>query len=359
MLWMTYGSNWFIHFGAISKCLPKIGGRATCNMETGALDIRARGRRVELFPQFGMFRPTGGMGYAQALLENVQFFIGWRPYFNRVWPLSFDKRSFKAFCSANGVAVPRLWARSEDVEADVLIKRGVSSFSEGISGPYESAVVKSSGRALANGEFFEEFILGDIIKVWYWNAAPVCLEVVPMPTVTGDGTRTLRQLIKRIKIPHIECDWEACQAIGEYQGLSLDAVVPNGREVLVEFRYQSILHPVLPEFPNTNVLAKFADTPLMEQLRRSGEVFWRGIPDGLRQDTLFTVDGILDRTGTARFLEINSNPAAHPDVYQPMLEGLFAADAIGQTSRPPVPLLQPVPATGPVHPSDGGLACPR
>ena len=324
MLWMTYGTNWFLHFGAISKYLPKIGARATCNMETGALDIRARGRRVELFPQFGLFRPVGGVGYAQALIESAQFFVGWRPYYNRVWPLSFDKRTFKAFCSANGLAVPRLWTRPEDVEADVLIKRAVSSFSEGISGPYAAAAVKSSGRALANGEFFEEFIPGDIIKVWYWNAAPVCLEVLPMSTVTGDGTRTLRQLIRRIQIPYTGCDWQACQTIGEYQELSLDAVVPSGRQVLVDFRYQSILRPVLPEFPNTNVLAKFAGTPLMEQLSRSGEVFWHGIPEGVRQHTLFTVDGILDRNGTARFLEINSNPAAHPDVYPAMLEGLFA-----------------------------------
>jgi len=325
MIWMTYCSNWLMHFDAISNCLPRIGGRATCNMETGALDIRARGRRVELSAQFGLFKPTGGVGYAQQLSGNVVFFIGWRPYSNRVWPLSFDKRSFKAFCSANGVPVPRLWTRPEDVEADVLIKRAVSSFSEGISGPYTPAAVKSSGRALANGEFFEEFILGDILKVWYWNAAPVCLEVIPMPTVTGDGLRTLRQLIKRIKVPHVDCDWEECQAIGEYQGLSLDAVVPHGRRALVEFRYQSLLHPVATDFPNTNVLAKFAATPLMEQLCRSGEVFWRGIPERVRQNTLFTVDGILDGNGTARFLEINSNPAAHPDVYPAMLEELFAA----------------------------------
>jgi hypothetical protein len=327
MIWMTYGSNWFIHFGAVSECLAKLGGRATCNMETGALEIRARGRRMELFPQFGLFRPTGGVGYAQTLGESAMFFIGWRPYVNRVWPLSFDKRAFKAFCSANGVAVPRLWTRPEDVEADVLIKPAASSFSEGITGPYAPAVLKGSGRALANGEFFEEFIPGDILKVWYWNSVPVCLEVIPMPTVTGDGIRTLRQLIKRIKVPHVECDWQACQAVAEYQGLLLDAVVPEGQRVLVEFRYMSLLHPVATGFPNTNVLAKFAGTPLMEQLRRSGEVFWRGIPDGVRQNTLFTVDGILDCNGTARFLEINSNPASHPDVYPAMLEGLFGKPA--------------------------------
>ena len=143
-----------------------------------------------------------------------------------------------------------------------------------------------------------------------------------MPTVTGDGLRTLRQLIKRIKVPHVDCDWQECQAIAEYQGLSLDAVVPNGRRALVEFRYQSLLHPVATDFPNANVLAKFAGTPLMHQLRRGGEVFWRGIPEGVRQNTLFTVDGILDRTGVARFVEINSNPAVHPDAYLPMLEGL-------------------------------------
>jgi hypothetical protein len=357
MLWMTYGANWFIHFRAICECLPAIGGRATCNMETGTLDIRARGRRVELHPQFGLFRPTGGVGYSPALVESAQFFIGWRPYFNRVWPLSFDKRSFKAFCSANGVAVPRLWTRAEEVEAPVLIKRAVSSFSEGIRGPFAPAAVTSSGLTLTTGEFFEEFVPGDIIKVWYWNAAPVCLEVLPMPTVTGDGTRTLRQLVKRIAIPHIECDWQECQAIVEYQGLSVDAVVPEGREVFVDFRYRSILHPVATDFPNTNVLATFAATPLMDQLRRSGEVFWLGIPEAHRQNTLYTVDGILDRTGTARFLEINSNPAAHPDVYPAMLESLFAPDA--QHMRPPTTVLQSAPPSRPAQLWDGNLACPQ
>jgi len=319
---MSYGANWFIHFDAISKCLAKMGGRATCDMETGTLEIRARGRRIELFPQFVLFKPAGGVGYALKLVEAVHSFVGWRPYVNRTWRLSSDKRAFKTFCLENGVCVPRLWTRPEEVEADVLIKRGVSSFSEGIHGPYKPDALKRSGRTPTQGEFFEEFILGDIIKVSYWNAAPVCLDVLPMPTVTGDGARTLRQLIMRLKVAHIECDWQACQAIAEYQGLSLASVVPEGRRVLVEFRYQSLLHPVATDFPNTNVLAKFAGAPLMDQLRGSGEIFWRGIPEGVRQNTLFTVDGILDRNGTAHFVEINSNPALHPDVYGPMLEGL-------------------------------------
>lgn len=333
MYWMAYGTNWFIHFRAVSECLRRIGGRATCSMETGALDIRAHGRRVELLAQFGLFRP-GGIGYSQTLLETTSFFIGWRPYGNRVWPLSFDKRAFKAFCRGNGVAVPRQWSRAEDVEADVLIKRGVSSFSEGINGPYTQAAVRGSSRVLANGEFFEEFIAGDIIKVWYWNATPVCLEVFPMPTVTGDGTRTLRQLIRRVKVPHAEADWQALQTIAEYQGLALDEVVPQGRRVLVEFRYQSILHRVRPDFPNLNALASFAETPLMDQLRRGGEIFWRGIPEPTRQNTLFTVDGVLDRNGTACFVEMNSNPAVHPDAYAPMLDGLFEIGAEARTSGP-------------------------
>lgn len=340
MYWMAYGTNWFIHFRAVSECLRQIGGRAQCNMETGALDVRARGRRVELFPQFGLFH-SGGIGYSQTLLETTEFFVGWRPYVNRFWPLSYDKRAFKAFCRGNGVAVPRQWQRPEEIEADVLIKRGVSSFSEGINGPYTPEAIRRLGRVLANGEFFEEFIPGDIIKVWYWNTTPVSLEVLPMPTVVGDGTRLLRQLINRIKAPHANANWQAWQTIAEYQGLSLDSVVPKGRQVLVEFRYQSMLHPALPDFPNLNVLTKFAGTPLMEQLHESGEVFWRGIPAAQRQNTLFTVDGILGADGTARFVEINSNPTVHPDAYQPMLESLLTVHPAGRMRRSLPARLQP------------------
>lgn len=331
---MAYSTNWITHFRAVSQCLGRIGGRATCDMETGALEIRARGRKVQLLPQFVIFRPGGSIGFTQTLIEGVALFAGWRPYVNRVWPLSFDKRAFKAFCRSNGVAVPRQWSRSEDVEADVLIKRGVSSFSEGISGPYTREALRHSHPEPAEGEFFEEFIPGDIVKVWYWNATPVCLEVLPMPTVIGDGTRTLRQLINRIKVAHTDGDWSAWQATAEYQGFSLDAVVPSGRKILVEFRYRSVLHPVSPDFPNLNVLTQFANTPVMDQLQRSGEVFWRGIPEGIRQNTLFSVDGILDRAGTIRFVEINSNPSMHPDVYRPMLDGLFAVGATGRARQP-------------------------
>jgi hypothetical protein len=326
MLFAIYGTNWITHFRAVAACLPKIGGRAACNMETGALDIRARGRRVELLPQFGLFRQGGGLGYSQTLVETASFFVGWRPYVNRVWPLSFDKRAFKAFCRGNGVSVPRQWNQPEDVSADVLIKRGVSSFSEGIRGPYTPEGVKRQELSLANGEFLEEFIPGDIIKVWYWNNMPVSMEALPMPTVVGDGTRTLRLLIKRAKFPHFEGEWPVWQAVAEHQGLSLDASVPEGRRVRVEFRYQSLLHPVSLDFPNSNALPRYAGTPLAEQLRRSGEVFWRGIPEAVRQNTLYTVDGILDAHGTAHFLEINSNPAVHPDAYLPMLETLFAVN---------------------------------
>jgi hypothetical protein len=325
MLFAIYGTNWITHFRAVSACLPRIGGRAACNMETAALEIKARGRRVELFPQFGLFRQGGGLGYSQTLTETTSFFVGWRPYVNRVWPLSFDKRAFKAFCRDNGVSVPRQWNRPEDVDADVLIKRGVSSFSEGIKGPYTPEAVKRLDYALANGEFLEEFIPGDIIKVWYWNSTPVSLEALPMPTVTGDGIRTVRQLIRRSKLPHIEGEWPVWQAVAEHQGFSLDAVVPAGHQVRVEFRYQSLLHPVETDFPNSNALPKYAGTPLMNQLRRSGEVFWRGLPETVRQNTLYTVDGILDGQGTAHFLEINSNPTVHPDAYPPMFESLFAS----------------------------------
>lgn len=339
MIWLSYSTNWLVHFRAVSECLAKIGGRATCSMDTGALDVRARGRRVELFPQFGLFHP-GGMGYSPKLTPSTVFFVGWRPYVNRFWPLSFDKRAFKAFCRGNGVQTPRQWTRPEEVETDVLIKRGVSSFSEGLKGPYTPAAVRRMGRTPGDGEFFEEFITGEILKVSYWNTTPVCLEVVRMPTVTGDGAHTFRQLINLAKFPYVPGLWEEWQDICDYQGLSFDSVVPKGRRVLIDFRYHSRLHPGSADYTNENVLASFTGTPLMDQLRRSGQVFWRGIPEAVRQQTLFTVDGILDRNGTAHFVEINSNPAMHPDCYSPMFEDLFAAGATGQVRR----RTRPIPA---------------
>ena len=43
----------------------------------------------------------------------------------------------------------------------------------------------------------------------------------------------------------------------------------------------------------------------------------------MRVDTLITLDAVVDANDKVWFLEINSNPAVHPDAYPALLKGAF------------------------------------
>src|SRR5262249_13067684 len=160
-------------------------------------------------------------------------------------------------------------------------------------------------RHLQQTEYFEEFIHGDIVKIWYWNTVPVVLEVLPMPTVVGDGKRTLRKLIDAIRVPHMPGnDWPIWQGIAEFQGLTLDSIVPGGQRVLVDFRYLSALHPVPPDTRNLNLLSSYEGTPMLRQIRDAGPVFCTAIPTEIRPNTLYSIDAIADANQRLMFLEM-------------------------------------------------------
>ncbi len=329
---MNYSINFVVHMHALQQCLARFGGRASFSEDLGKLEVRAKGRSVQWHAQFG-HEKDNSFSYSQMLTAQSEAFVGWRPYVNRVWPLSVDKRAFKEFCTANGLPTPRRFLRAEEVSADVLVKRSMSSFGQGITGPFTPATVKSAGRALANGEFFEEFIDGESVKIWYWNDEPVCLEKLPLPRVEGDGRRTLRQLINRAKFPGAPAEWSIWEIIAAWQGLTLDSVVAAGRKVLVEFRYRSSLHPF--GFENLNCLSSYAGTPAMSLLREAGRAFGKQIPESIRQNTLYTADAMADASGAFHFLELNCNPVAHPDTYLPMFTSLFGEGAATRDLEPP------------------------
>jgi hypothetical protein len=87
---------------------------------------------------------------------------------------------------------------------------------------------------------------------------------------------------------------------------------------------------------------------LQEQLEEAGRILWKEIPDPMRQDTVYTVDAILDSRDCLWFLEMNSNPQVHPDVYLPMLRNLFsrvpapakAIDPPSDAAPPAIPQMQ-------------------
>jgi hypothetical protein len=319
---MQHGVNLLAHIRAINECLPAIGGRAELNLETLRLQIKARGKRVELDPQF-IFIHQNALAFTPQWLPQTTDFSGWRAYFNRVWPLAIEKLKFKAFCQAQSIRTPHMWARPQDVTTNALLKRSRSSFSMGMSGPLTPAMIGAARYSLNEGDFFEQFISGLIAKVWYWNELPVCLDVLSMPNVVGDGVLQLRQLIDRIRLPPIPPEWSMWEAVARFQGVTLESVIPAGQKVLVDFRYLSAANPFV--LMNRNVIGKYAGSALLAELGQVGRLFWQGIPENCRDNVIYSIDGIIDDEQRMWYLEMNCNPIVHPDLYAPMLSSLLAA----------------------------------
>lgn len=347
---MSFNMNMVAHMRAISDCLPKFHARTELKFGNFLLEVRARGRYYELIPQYAILQGSRVI-YTPALKSDVTHFIGWRPYFNRQWDLSNDKLAFKQYCRNNGLRVPRLFMQPADVVSDVIIKRRRSSFGEGIEGPFRREEANAMQRTLADGMYFEEFVIGEIAKIWYWDEKPVCVETKRMVPLAGDGDKTLRELVNAAKSSFVPVEWEPVEAMARYQGVSLDTVIPTDHVVLSDFRYLSSLHP--STLHNGNIIHKLRGTPALEQMEKAGPVFWRGIPAEIRQHTLYTIDAIIDPSQQVWFLEMNSNPVVHPDSYMAMFEGLFGpAQAPAAPSAQSAVLMPPVP-TPPAKASGG------
>ena len=121
--------------------------------------------------------------------------------------------------------------------------------------------------ALSEGEYCEQFIVGQLMKAWFWNDELVVAELVDMPTVVGDGLRTLRQLISSKLAP--TDDWPSdLEHLAAVQGLSLDAVVPANRKALADYRYMSALNPATRI--DHNVRQQIKGSELESQLLHAG-----------------------------------------------------------------------------------------
>jgi hypothetical protein len=321
---MLFDMNFFSHYRAVAQCLGELGVQAKVDYGTLQLLVRGSGREVQLLPQF-VCRRESGIAYTPGLSTEARGFIGWRPYFNRVWPHAIDKLLFKQFCADNALRTPRHYTEPAAIERAVIVKRSRSSFGQGLTGPISLAQLAASKHPVTPGDYFEEFIEGEIAKIWYWNETPVALEILQMPSVTGDGRSTLRKLIETKKtffFMHGRFNFDVAATIAEYQGLTLDSVVPEGKRVLTDFRYQSPLHHEASD--KQNALIEYADRASLAQIKAAGRQFCSAIPENIRANTLYTIDAMIDREDTVWYLEMNCNPMVHVDAYRPMLTSLLA-----------------------------------
>jgi hypothetical protein len=237
---------------------------------------------------------------------------------------------------------------------DYLVKHANSSFGMGMSGPFRTYDPRNlAAHASKEHGYYEAFVSGQIVKALYWDDRLVALDVKAPPSVTGDGKRSVRELMAAIVRPNVPQDeWQAYAEVAAYQGLSLDSVPARHQVVLVDFRYGTYAEPVT--LHNLNELRRSLDSPLIRQMRELGPPLWQGIPEDLRDCALYSVDAILDPQDRVWLLEMNCNPGCHPDCYEAMFVTLFGAPEA--TAPAPAPPQSALPSYGAAaHPSVAAL----
>ena len=299
-----------------------------------------------LYPQFSKTRDTGSRFYHALLEKESDRFAGWRPYLPIFIDGFNDKLYFKQYLLAAGCLTPDY---SESTTADlvgVIIKNRQSAFSENIKGPFAAA--SECPLHPEQGEYYEQFIAGEIVKIWYGNAKPICIELASMPAVLGDGQqsigeliialsaskgyenpqdRLLKQLIRDQAAYKDDPRYEGArvtlnriQQVLLYSGYTLDDVLDKQQRQIIDFRY-------VHRFPRNNAVhwldrCELDVTPYRDQLEYTGAVIATLLEQPSCSLLFYTVDAILDDSQQLWILEANSNPMMHPFVYEDMLHYL-------------------------------------
>lgn len=322
---MSYLHTYFNHTQAVEDAARPLGVKATVDLSDGSLQL-VDGQRTESWRAKYLATLDGRTVYLPARGPGVIGFAGWMPYPLRQWRTAVDKIAFKRCAIAAGVDTPAACFDPEQIGGPFLIKHAGGSFGEGIRGPFLAHEPGNPQHRLADGEYYENFVVGHIAKAWCWGDHCVALHLDAPSIVTGDGQSTLRALVQALPNSRQgEHDWALVGRLAEYCGItSLDAVLPKGKEVLVEFRYES-RYQVTARDGNPNRMPSLRDHDLGRQFSHAAKVFSGSIsPEPALRQSFFTLDAMIDPEGRASFLEMNCNPLVHPDLYAPMLTTYFA-----------------------------------
>lgn len=292
--------------------------------------LRRDGRFRVLLPQF-LARDANRPRYVAAFTDEATHFAGWWPAFGNRWPASTDKLVFKRAAAALGLPVPEHALDDREELRDVVVKRSTGSFGLQVHGPYRS----SRERALnvAEGEFYERFVDGELLKVWFTDDRPIGAEVDPMPTVVGDGRSTLRALagarLAGVAPGRMDVVLDRVATVLAFDSFTLDDILPPGRRQRVEFRYGTDL--MLRA--DRRILDLRGDTSdEWAALRAAAPLLHSLVPAAIPRPVQFVVDAVRDVSGRIVLLEMNSNPMVNPLAYDGLVSQ-FAADA-GHAARP-------------------------
>lgn len=314
---MSYILNSLQHLRAVRRWADTQGVQMHLSARNWSLTL-TRGQVVQrLAPRFVVQR-EGRLCYVRSFEEDGSF-AGWHQPDQVGWTLARDKIAFKRQASAMGLRVPSGWNTAQALAKDFVLKRRDGSFGAEVHGPYRAASWQFS-ESLEEGGYYEQFISGRSAKAWCWNGHVAALELIEPPYLIGDGLRNLHLLGAQRGNVGRALPLEKAVNMLSWQGLTVESVPDDGQKVLLDFKYATPFDS--PAFENRNVWPD-QEEKIKYQFARAAALLKTCLPVSLRGRELFTLDAVLDDQDRAWFLEMNSHPMIHPDVYEPMLATLM------------------------------------
>lgn len=313
------------HVRWLRRAAKAHGAEVLVELDSMRAFVRHAGRHWVMHPQF-LTTIEGRPRYIAVFSDAATHFAGWKPYPHNGWPASKDKLVFKRAARQLGLAVPDTALDDAGEWRDVVVKRAVGSFGEHVHGPYRSSTERPL--KVAEGEFYEKFIEGENLKVWYWGSQVIGMERDSVASVVGDGASSIRELIDRhlaqvLRFTEAKLDRLLSRSTDllRFDGLDMDHVLRAGQVQRVEFRYGSDL---MKRDDREVVDLQHDTSPQWEALRAAGPLLRRMIPDDVPSPTMFAIDAVRTPDGRIFLLEMNSNPIVNPLAYDAMLASLVA-----------------------------------
>jgi hypothetical protein len=315
MLEQSFRRNYLQHTLAVSTWMQQHDARGGIDPRNLGMEISQGERAVRFYPQFTIER-HGQLAFVPKLQPGVSGFVGWLPQPGKAWKEAGDKLAFKTFARSHGLRTPLCGGPGTLPACDYLVKKASSTLGRDLYGPFPA----SRAAEIPPGHFWEQFVRGRVVKAWYWDGELAVVEIVRMPTVTGDGQRTLAELALLVLGPVVAVTPLPAELLA-LQGVSLHAVPQAGQTIELEYRYISSFNP--SNHVDQNAREVVRGTAVEEQLVRAGRVCLRALPQQRRPNTAFSIDGVLDAHDRLWLLEVNCNPLLHPAFYESMLDALF------------------------------------
>lgn len=311
--------DFLVHYHEIKTMLTLLQATHTLEPDTLAVHIKFKNERAILYPLFGSVRQKKRY-YSSDLNEFVCEFAGWRPYKPREIKRLSDKVRFKEDLRQHGVLTPDYSTELNNPLTDVIVKRRASSSSQHLKGPF----LRSSDYALdvTEGEFYEKFTPGALLKIWFWCERPTALLLRDMCYVVGDGNKTIAECIDMVPCKLQDRPQQKhISSVLNFANRNLSTVLDKGEKQLIDFRWTGT-KGWFQKKPHT-VFSESEEKQFAQEIFKLGKILWPLIVKEIDHGLAYSVDAILTEDRQLSILEANANPSIHPSMYKTMCDEIL------------------------------------